>query len=208
MKRNLNDTWAQYQLLMDKDGILLAAEEILHRLERRRTIESPTEVISYLAARCAHLPHEVFGRMWLDTRHRVIFVHRHRRQLRGSSTHLRQACPGAQRRRHGSIPQPPLRQPRAQRCSPRHHCQAQAAAGPAERAGFGPRRPGWDPRRESGGQGGASRYNKARKTGLVLLALRAMNSHVWSPLCSSCYTGNGADSEVVYNRQYGAHCLA
>ncbi|WP_228738995.1 hypothetical protein [Xanthomonas euvesicatoria] len=81
MKRNLNDTWAQYQLLTDKDGIPLAAEEILHRLERRRTIESPTEVISYLAARCPHLPHEVFGRVWLDTRHRVIFVHRHRRQL-------------------------------------------------------------------------------------------------------------------------------
>nr|WP_228738994.1 JAB domain-containing protein [Xanthomonas euvesicatoria] len=74
--------------------------------------------------------------------------------------------------------------------------------------GFGPRRPGWDPRQSLAARGGSSRYNKARKTGLVLLAMRAMNSHVWSPLCSSCYTGNGADSEVVYNRQYGAHCLA
>ena len=72
MKRSTQDRKAQYQL-MDEAGILMAAEEILRRrLERQGTIGSPTEAKDYLAARCAHLPHEVFGCMWLDTRHRVI----------------------------------------------------------------------------------------------------------------------------------------
>jgi DNA repair protein RadC len=58
---------------MDEADILLAAEEILRRkLERQGSIESPTDTIAYLRARCAHLAHEVFGCMWLDTRHRVI----------------------------------------------------------------------------------------------------------------------------------------
>ncbi len=44
MKRNLNDTRAQYYLMMDEAGILLAAEDILRRrLERQGTIGSPTE---------------------------------------------------------------------------------------------------------------------------------------------------------------------
>ncbi len=73
MKRNLNDTRAQYQLMMDEAGILLAAEDILRRrLERQGTIASPTDATDYLRSRCAHLAHEVFGVMWLDTRHRVI----------------------------------------------------------------------------------------------------------------------------------------
>jgi DNA repair protein RadC len=73
MKQNLNDTRAQYQLMMDEAGILLAAEDILRRrLERQGTIGSPTECIDYLRARCAHLANEVFGVLWLDTRHRVI----------------------------------------------------------------------------------------------------------------------------------------
>jgi len=73
MKRNLNDTRAQHQLMMDEAGILLAAEDILRRrLKRQGTIGSPTECIDYLRARCAHLANEVFGVLWLDTRHRVI----------------------------------------------------------------------------------------------------------------------------------------
>lgn len=73
MKRTLNDTRAQYQLMMDEAGILLAAEDILRRrLERQGSNGSPTECVDYLRARCAHLAHEVFGVLWLDTRHRVI----------------------------------------------------------------------------------------------------------------------------------------
>lgn len=72
MKRSTQDRKAQYQL-MDEAGILMAAEEILRRrLERQGTIGSPTEAKDYLIARCAHLTHEVFGCMWLDTRHHVI----------------------------------------------------------------------------------------------------------------------------------------
>ncbi|EKQ61986.1 RadC family protein [Xanthomonas citri pv. malvacearum str. GSPB2388] len=63
MKRSTQD------LLMDEADILMAVEEILQRhLERQGTIGSSTEAKDYLAARCAHLPHEVFGCMWLDNR--------------------------------------------------------------------------------------------------------------------------------------------
>lgn len=73
MKRSVNDTRAQCQLLMDEAGILLAAEEILpRRLERQGTIQSPTDATDYLRARCAHLAHEVFGIVFLGNKHRVI----------------------------------------------------------------------------------------------------------------------------------------
>lgn len=119
MKRNLNDTRAQYQLMMDEVGILLAAEDILRRrLERQGTIGSPTECIDYLRARCAHLANEVFGVLWLDTRHRVIDAeHLFTGTIDGCEIHpphRRQTCPGNQRGRRGSVPHPPLGQPGAQ----------------------------------------------------------------------------------------------
>lgn len=73
MKQKINDSRAQYQLMMDEAGILLAAQEILQRrLERQGSIGSPTECIEYLAARVGHLNHEVFGAVWLDTRHKIL----------------------------------------------------------------------------------------------------------------------------------------
>jgi len=72
MKR-ANDTKAQYQLLMDEEGILLAAQHILEqRLHREGAITDPAAATAYLKARCSHLPHEVFGVMFLDTRHRIL----------------------------------------------------------------------------------------------------------------------------------------
>ena len=72
MKR-ANDIRAQYQLAMDEEGILLAASQILERrLQRQGAITDPSDAADFLKARCAGLPHEVFGVVFLDTRHRII----------------------------------------------------------------------------------------------------------------------------------------
>ncbi|AKC77547.1 RadC family protein [Xanthomonas arboricola] len=72
MKRT-QDRAVQYQLQMDEEGILLAAANILEqRLQRQGRIHSPEQAGSYLVARCAHLPHEVFGVVFLDTQHQVL----------------------------------------------------------------------------------------------------------------------------------------
>lgn len=72
MKRT-QDRAVQYQLQMDEEGILLAAANILEqRLQRQGRIHSPEQAGSYLMARCAHLPHEVFGVVFLDNQHHII----------------------------------------------------------------------------------------------------------------------------------------
>lgn len=72
MKRT-RDLKAQYQLQMDEEGILLAAANILEqRLRRQGAISDPRQAGDYLIARCAHLPHEVFGAIFLDTRHHIL----------------------------------------------------------------------------------------------------------------------------------------
>ena len=72
MKRT-QDLKAQYQLQMDEEGILLAAATILEqRLQRQGRIHSPDQAGDYLIARCAHLPHEVFGVVFLDTKHHLL----------------------------------------------------------------------------------------------------------------------------------------
>ncbi|WP_115048893.1 JAB domain-containing protein [Xanthomonas arboricola] len=72
MKRT-QDRAVQYQLQMDEAGILLAAARILEgRLQRQGRIHSPEQAGSYLVARCAHLPHEVFGVVFLDNKHYIL----------------------------------------------------------------------------------------------------------------------------------------
>jgi DNA repair protein RadC len=72
MKRT-QDRKAQYQLQMDEEGILLAAATILEqRLQRLGQIHSPGQAGDYLVARCAHLPHEIFGCIFLDTKHHIL----------------------------------------------------------------------------------------------------------------------------------------
>ncbi|MBB4768941.1 DNA repair protein RadC [Xanthomonas sp. LMG 8993] len=72
MKRT-QDLKAQYQLQMDEEGILLAAATILEqRLQRQGRIHSPEQAGDYLVARCAHLPREVFGCIFLDTKHHIL----------------------------------------------------------------------------------------------------------------------------------------
>ncbi|QSQ42925.1 DNA repair protein RadC [Xanthomonas translucens pv. undulosa] len=72
MKRT-QDRAVQYQLQMDEEGILLAAATILEqRLQRQGRIHSPDQAGDYLMARCAHLSHEIFGVVFLDTKHHIL----------------------------------------------------------------------------------------------------------------------------------------
>ena len=55
------------------DEILAAAEAIhLRRLERQGKISEPTEAAQYLRARCGHAEREVFGCLFLDSRHQIL----------------------------------------------------------------------------------------------------------------------------------------
>ncbi len=69
-----NDMWASYKL--DKEEqILAAAEEILSRkLIRHGTLTDPSASNNLLRMRCASLGYEVFGCIFLDTRHHIIAI--------------------------------------------------------------------------------------------------------------------------------------
>lgn len=55
------------------DEILAAAEAILlRRLQRQGKIAEPSEAGRYLRAHCGHAEREVFGCLFLDTRHQIL----------------------------------------------------------------------------------------------------------------------------------------
>jgi DNA repair protein RadC len=58
----------------DSDNEILAAAEAIHlrRLERQGKISEPNEAAQYLRARCGHAEREVFGCLFLDTRHQIL----------------------------------------------------------------------------------------------------------------------------------------
>ncbi len=57
--------------------ILTLAEDILRRrLERQGAITCPADATHYLRMRLAHLPHEEFHAVWLDTRHKIVGTER------------------------------------------------------------------------------------------------------------------------------------
>jgi len=61
------------KLHLSDDEILAAAEAIhLRRLERHGKISEPTEAAQYLRARCGHAEREVFGCLFLDSRHQIL----------------------------------------------------------------------------------------------------------------------------------------
>lgn len=61
------------KLHISDDEILAAAEAIhLRRLERQGRISEPTEAAQYLRARCGHADREVFGCLFLDSRHQIL----------------------------------------------------------------------------------------------------------------------------------------
>ncbi len=61
------------KLHISDDEILAAAEAIhLRRLERQGRISEPTEAAQYIRARCGHADREVFGCLFLDSRHQIL----------------------------------------------------------------------------------------------------------------------------------------
>jgi DNA repair protein RadC len=79
--------------------VLQAAEEILmQRLVRGPAIGSPTEMTNFLRMRIGHLPHEEMHAVWLDTRHRVLFVEKLASgTIDGASVHCREVVKSALR---------------------------------------------------------------------------------------------------------------
>ena len=85
----INDMWTTGA--DQEQQILQAAEQILRkRLERQGRIREPKDASDYLIAHCAHLPHEVFGVIYLDTRHNIIAIEDHfQGTIDGSEVHPR-----------------------------------------------------------------------------------------------------------------------
>ncbi len=86
-----NDMWITYKADTEEQ-ILEAAERILRkRLERQGKIREPGEAASYIRAYCAHLEHEVFGCVFLDTRHQILAIEiLFRGTINGAEVHPRE----------------------------------------------------------------------------------------------------------------------
>lgn len=87
----------EYTLAPEELAILEAAEQILRkRLKRHGEIRDPGACADYLKARCAHLDHEVFGVVFLDTRHRIIATEElFRGTIDGAEVHPREVAKAA-----------------------------------------------------------------------------------------------------------------
>ncbi len=69
----------------------LARRHLAENLQRGETISDPATTRRYLGARLRDYPHEVFGCLFLDTRHRVIaFEELFRGTINGASVHPRE----------------------------------------------------------------------------------------------------------------------
>lgn len=86
-----------YTLAPEELAILEAAEQILQRrLKRHGEIRDPGACADYLKARCAHLDYEVFGVVFLDTRHRIIAAEElFRGTIDGAEVHPREVVKAA-----------------------------------------------------------------------------------------------------------------
>jgi DNA repair protein RadC len=87
-----NDMWTENT---DRDEqILQAAEKILQkRLLRKGRISEPSDAAEYLRAHCAHLEHEIFGLILLDTRHQILdIVDLFRGTIDGAAVEPREVC--------------------------------------------------------------------------------------------------------------------
>lgn len=117
-------------------------------LKRDSALESPQQVRDYLKARLRHEPHEVFGCLFLDTRHRVLaFEALFHGTIDGASVYPRQvvkralAHNAAGRHPH---PQPPFRYRRTQPGRPSAHHTPEGCPGAGGCAGAGSfHRRGW-----------------------------------------------------------------
>ena len=69
----------------------LARRSLAEQLTERETLSNPRDSGDYLRARLRHLPHEVFGCLYLDNRHRVLaFEELFRGTVDGASVHPRE----------------------------------------------------------------------------------------------------------------------
>lgn len=79
------------------EELVAAAEEILRqRCDRGTALTSPASVRQWLVAKLSGLEHEIFGCLFLDTRHRVIgFEEMFRGTIDGASVHPREVVKAA-----------------------------------------------------------------------------------------------------------------
>ena len=79
------------------DEIIYAARSAINRRFRRgRALSSPADSRDFLKLRLAHLEHEVFAVLWLDSRYRIIgFEELFRGTIDGSSVHPREVVKSA-----------------------------------------------------------------------------------------------------------------
>src|SRR5690606_26127968 len=84
--------FAQLQAVLE-----MARRHLAERLRRDSALESPQAVRDYLKAQLRHEPHEVFGCLFLDTRHRVlVFEALYQGSIHGASVYPRQVVKRAQ----------------------------------------------------------------------------------------------------------------
>lgn len=77
---------------LNDDEVLARAEEIyLERMKRYGAMTRPEDAADYFRAKLAHLGHEEFHAVYLDTRHRILSIEMHARgTLDGATVHCRQ----------------------------------------------------------------------------------------------------------------------
>ncbi len=92
-------------LAPDDTAVLARAEEILRGLfVREAEISGPASAQQFLRARLAHLDHEEFHAVWLDTHHRVIAVERmFTGSIDGASVHPREVVRAAIRNNAAAV---------------------------------------------------------------------------------------------------------
>ena len=91
MKLKVQESGGGYRTAKD-DEVIAAAKVVLNRRHRRGTVlASPKDTTAFLTMKLGHLEHEVFGILWLDTRHRVIaFDELFRGTIDGAVVHPRE----------------------------------------------------------------------------------------------------------------------
>lgn len=95
-QQHINDFWGDY---LSEEAILGQAEAILRkRLERQGKIDQPGDASRFLRVRLAHLDHEEFHVVFLDSRHRIIAVEAmFRGTIDGAEVHPREVVRAALR---------------------------------------------------------------------------------------------------------------
>lgn len=90
-----NDS-GQYRMASSEEIIKAALAEVRRHFARGQKLTSPVDARNFLQLRLAHLEHEVFAILWLDSRHRVLaFEELFRGTIDGASVHPREVVKSA-----------------------------------------------------------------------------------------------------------------